>query len=124
MTQGLIKNFKADTAIPRFTVVKQSGDGTVAIATSVNDVPLGVTDSAPDLGERVDVVLTQYAQVLAGTALAAGVPVTVDGSGRAVAAAPAAGVNTWAFGITRQSATNVAGYDVIWVELIKQRLQG
>jgi hypothetical protein len=122
MTQGLIKQFTADTAIPRYTVVKQSGDGTVAIATSVNDVPLGVTDSAPDLGERVDVVINQYAQVLAGAVLAANVPVTVDGSGRAVAAAPAAGVNNWSFGITRQSATSVG--DQIWVELIKQRLQG
>jgi hypothetical protein len=122
MTQGLIKQFKADVAIPRYTVVKQSGDGTVAIATSVNDVPLGVTDSAPDLGERVDVVVTQYAQVLAGAVMAANVAVTVDASGRAVAAAPAAGVNNWAFGITRQSSTAVG--DVIWVELIKQRLQG
>jgi hypothetical protein len=122
MTQGLIKQFTADTAIPRFIVVKQTGDGTVAIATSVNDVPLGVTDSAPDLGERVDVVVTQYAQVLAGAVLAAGLAVTVDASGRAVAAAPAAGVNTWSFGITRQSSTAVG--DVIWVELLKQRLQG
>lgn len=122
MTQGLIKQFVADTAIPRFTVVKQTGDGTVAIATSVNDTPLGVTDSAPDLAERVDVVVKDYGQVLAGAVLAAGVAVTVDAQGRAVAAAPAAGVNNWCFGITRQSSTAIG--DVIWVELIKSRIQG
>jgi len=122
MSQGLIKQYVANTAIARFIVVKQSSGTNVDIATAVTDVPLGVTDSAPDANERVDVVLNNMAQITAGAAIAVNTPVTVDGQGRVVAAAPSAGVNNWVIGVTREAATAVG--DVIWVEIAKHRLQG
>ncbi len=103
---GLIKTYDASGAIAAYTVVKfTTTDFQVAQAAAVGDALCGITTevAAADT-ERVDVIHDGIAYVLAGGTIAAGDPLTVDSSGRAVKAAPATGVNNNCIGRARQSA--------------------
>lgn len=92
----IIRNFIASGAMTHRRLVKWTAtDGVVAQASAATDKIAGVVDypnGAAD-GERVDVVLFGIADVEYGGTVAAGAPVTSDASGKAVAAAPATGVN-------------------------------
>jgi len=94
------RNFKAEAAITAFTLVKHGTvDGNALIAAAVGDKIIGVsTDIAAAINERVDVILEGIADVLYGGTVARGDLLTTDGTGRAVTAAPAAGVNNSVIG--------------------------
>lgn len=90
------RNFKAEAAVPAFTIFKLSAttDGQILPATGPADALIGVsTDVAALIGERCDGILLGPADVLYGAAVTRGQQLTSDANGRAVPAAPAAGVN-------------------------------
>ncbi|MEW6562720.1 MAG: DUF2190 domain-containing protein [Pseudomonadota bacterium] len=119
----LARNFKAEAAIPAFTLVKPGTvDGNVVAAAAVTDSIIGVTTDIPAaLGERADVILAGVADVLYGGAVVRGDWLTCDASGRAVSAAPGAGVNNNVIG--RALVSGVLG-DVGSVSLSTNRIQG
>jgi hypothetical protein len=121
----LIRNFTAGAGgVAQYRIVKLgAGDGEVVAATAVGDTLLGVSvqPGAAAQGQRVDVVLAGVVEVSAGGAIARGDYLTTDASGRAVAAAPSAGVNNGIVGIALASA--VSG-DVIPCLLAQGRIQG
>jgi hypothetical protein len=91
----LIKNFIAETAVAAFRVVKfGSTDEYVVQGAAVADSLIGVCGAiAGDAGERCDITLVGTTDVELGGTVTRGDLLTVDSSGRAVTAAPAAGVN-------------------------------
>ena len=120
---SLLKNMTAGAAINAFTIVKVSAAETVITATANTDLILGVTtDVAPASGERTDVCLEGIAFVTAGAAVPLGTLVTTDASGRAIAAAPGAGVNCRVLGIAIDAAAALG--DVIRVFLSPCSMQG
>jgi hypothetical protein len=97
----LARNFKAEAAVAANTIVKPSAttDGQVLPAAAVSDKLFGITtDIAAATGERCDVILEGVADVLYGGTVARGDLLTSDASGRAVTAAPGAGVNNRVIG--------------------------
>lgn len=103
---GLAKTYDASGPIPAYTIVKFTAtDFQVTQAAAVGDALVGVTTevAAADT-ERVDVYHEGIVYVTAGGTIAPGDPLTTDASGRAVKAAPAAGVNNTCIGRARQSA--------------------
>lgn len=119
----LIKTFAAGGAIAAYRIVRFSAADTVVQAAAVTEALAGVTtDVAPLSGERTDVVMGGIALIEAGGAIALTNFVTSDATGRAVAAAPAAGVNNRIIGIPLEPA--VAAGDIIRVMLSPGSLQG
>lgn len=112
---GLIKTYDASGAIPAYTVVKfTSTDFQVTQAAAVGDPLAGVTtEVAAADQERCDVIHDGIAYVLSGGTIAAGDPLTVNASGQAVKAAPAAGTNNNCFGRARQSAVSGDVFEAI-----------
>jgi hypothetical protein len=108
-TDGLIKNFGAGGAIPARRFVKFGGDDdTVILATAPSDAIIGVSlDLDAVQGDRVDVALDGVAEVTIGGSTTRGDLLTADAQGRAVTAAPAAGVNVRTGGVATSS--NVLG---------------
>ena len=98
--QVLVRNFKAEGAIPAFTIFKMgSADGQILAGAAATDKLMGVTtDIAAAINERCDGMLVGIADVLYGGAVARGDPLTSDALGRAVNAAPAAGSNVRVIG--------------------------
>lgn len=104
--QGLIKNHTADAAVgPYRIVVHGAADGNVAQAAGSAAALIGITDrlGAAVAGDRLDVVRSGIAEVEYGGTVARGDPLTADASGRAVAAAPAAGANAYVIGFAEVS---------------------
>ncbi len=91
----LIKSFNAGGAIAANRLVRHgAADDLVLQAQAATDALVGVTTRiAASVGERVDVVMGGTADVELGGSVALGGPLTADAQGRAVTAAPAAGVN-------------------------------
>lgn len=100
------KTYDAGGAIPAYSIAKfTTTDFSVQQAAAVSDPIAGVTtEVAAASGDRVDVIHSGVAYVLAGGTVAAGDPLTSDSSGRAVKAAPATGVNNQCIGRARQAA--------------------
>lgn len=124
MQPGLTKTFIAGAAITKRRIVKfDVVDGQVITAAAAADGLLGVSDMSADVasGSRVEVRLTNVAEVEAGGTIARGALVTSDATGRAVTAAPAAGVNVRTLGIAM--ASYVVG-DVADIYLSQGSLQG
>lgn len=119
----LVRNFKAEAAVPAFTIVKHgTADGQVLSGAAVADKLFGVsTDIAAAIGERCDVIVYGIADILYGGAVARGDLLTSDASGRAVTAAPAAGVNNRIIGVAVVS--GVAG-DVGQAAISQSMMQG
>ena len=109
----LAVNYVADAAIPINRLVKfGTGDRNVALAVAATDFIIGpVNETAIAIGERVDVVRVGIAWVEAGAAIPRGSPITADAVGRAVVAAPLAGINNRIIGFADETAT--AAGDVI-----------
>lgn len=109
----LAVNYVADAAIPINRLVKfGTGDRNVALATAATDAIIGpVNETAIALGERADVVRVGIAWVECGAAVPRGSPITADAVGRAVVAAPLAGINNRIIGFADETAT--AAGDVI-----------
>jgi hypothetical protein len=102
MQPGLTKTFIAGAAITKRRIVKfDTVDGQVIMAAAAADSLVGVSDMSADAtsGSRVEVRLTNVAEVEVGGTIARGALVTSDATGRAIAAAPAAGVNVRTLGI-------------------------
>jgi len=123
-------NYIADAAINVNRIVKfGTGDRNVTTATASTDALIGVVNElvqpgnqAVAAGERVDVVRFGIAWVEAGAAITRGAPLTSDGVGRAIAAAPAAGVNARIVGFADESAS--AAGDVIRFAIEPGVMQG
>lgn len=94
-SKGLTKGFIAGAAITKRRIVKiGAADGQVIQAAAATDVLFGVADVLDRAsGETVDVILDGIAEVELGGTVTRGALVTADSVGRAVAAAPGAGVN-------------------------------
>ena len=119
----LIKNMTAGGAISAYRIVRLSAADTVVQASAVTQALIGaIMDVAPANGERVDVVLSGVTLIEAGAAVALTDLLTTDSSGRAVAAAPAAGTNNRIIGIPLETAT--AAGDLIRVRLGPGSFQG
>lgn len=101
----LIKNFKAEAAIAAYRIVKHgAADDQVLQGAAVGDALFGVsTDIAAAINERCDVIMDGQADVEYGGTITRGALLTSDASGRAVAAAPAAGVNNRIIGVAMVS---------------------
>lgn len=120
---SLIKSLTAGAAIAPFRIVKFSAAETVIQAAAVADFLVGVSNEVGAAsGERQDVVLTGVAYVEASAAVALGAVLTTDASGRAVAAAPAAGTNNRIIGIAMDAAA--ATGDIFRVLLQQGTTQG
>lgn len=118
-----IKNFVAGAAIAAYRIVKfDSDDNTVIQSAAATDAVLGVATSLPAAsGERVDVILNGIAEVEYGGNVTRGALLTADSDGKAVAAAPSAGVNNRIIGIAYKS--GVSG-DIGSVLLTQGIMQG
>lgn len=90
---GLVKNFTAETAIAKRRIVSfGASEGQVIQSTSDAGV-LGVSGiRGAEAGARVDVYLSDIQDVDYGALVTAGNYVTADANGKAIPAAPAAGV--------------------------------
>lgn len=124
MQPGLTKTYVAGAAITRRRIIKfDVVDGQVVMGAAANDSLIGVSDMSADVtsGSRAEVRLTGVAEVEAGGTIARGAPVTSDATGRAVAAAPAAGINNRIIGFAM--AAYVIG-DVADVFLSQGSIQG
>ena len=119
----LAKNAKAEAAVAAYTIVKfGTADGQVLAAAAATDKLVGVTTDIPAaINERCDYITNGRAEVLYGGAVTRGDMVTADASGRAVTAAPVAGVNNRIIGIAAVS--GVLG-DVGAVDIFPSTLQG
>ena len=124
MHPGLTKTYTAGAAIARRRIVKfDVVDSQVLQGAAATDFIFGVSDMSADCaaGDRVDVRLTGVVEIDVGGAITRGAPVTSDANGKAVAAAPAAGVNARIIGFA--NATYAAG-DVGDVFLAQGLMQG
>lgn len=106
MNAGLTKNYNAGGAIAKRRIVKFGADDkTMLQAAAATDLLIGVaTEVDVVTGEPVDVILEGIALCQAGGAVTRGNEVTSDANGKAVAAAPGAGVNNRIIGIALASA--------------------
>lgn len=121
---GLIKSMVAEAAILPFRVVKfGAADGQVLTSAAASDAHVGVVELGQDTaGARVDVVMDDSAEVTAGAAITRGALLTVDASGRVIAATATAGTNIRTIGLALASAS--AAGDVIPVLLVPGSFQG
>lgn len=123
MNPGLTKTFTAETAVAAYRIVKHgSGDTSVVQAAAVSDSLLGVTGQlAGEAGKRVEAVMSDTCEVEFGGTVTRGDWLTSDANGKAVTAAPAAGVNNNVIG--RAMCSGVLG-DIGSVMLMGTRIQG
>lgn len=122
MNSLLEKKFAAGAAIGANLIVKfGADDDTVIVAAAATDSLLGVVHLGPASGEPVDVMTHGIADVIAGGAITRGALVTSDAAGKAVAAAPGAGVNNRVLGVAMRSAV---ANDIIPVLLQPGSIQG
>jgi hypothetical protein len=105
MNQGLIRAFDAAAAITGNRAVKFStSDTTVVQAAAATDAIIGVADSlGASSGGRCDVVMSGTSEIEYGGTITRGDLLTADANGKAVTAAPAAGVNNRIIGIAMRS---------------------
>lgn len=118
-----IKSFVAGGTITKHRIVKfGSDDDTVVQAAAATDAILGVSTSLDAASaERVDVILNGIAEVEYGGNVTRGDYLTADSNGKAVAAAPAQGVNNRVLGIAYRS--GVSG-DIGAVLITQSVMQG
>jgi hypothetical protein len=120
----LVLSCLAEAAISARRIVKPgAADGGVVQAAAATDLSFGVTTGvgAEAAGDRVDVVVAGKVDVVFGGTITRGQKVTSDASGKAVAAAPASGVNNQVIGIALTS--GVAG-DIAPILLAPSVMQG
>jgi hypothetical protein len=119
----LIKSFTADGAVTKRRIVKPGGaDFKVSQATAVTEALVGVAAEldAADTA-RIDVVLAGTVEVEYGGNVTRGDWLTTDANGKAVAAAPGAGVNNNVIG--RALVSGVSG-DIGSMLIAPGRIQG
>lgn len=101
----LRKNFIAGASVSAYRIVKfGADDNSVIQGAAVGDALLGVCDElGADSGKRIDVTLSGVAEVQYGGTVTRGDLLTSDANGKAVTAAPAAGVNNRVIGVAMVS---------------------
>lgn len=102
----LITAHTADGAIGPYRIaVHGAADGNVAQAANSTTPLMGIVGRvAPAVaGDRADVTRSGIEEVEYGGTVTRGDPLTADASGRAVTAAPAAGVNAYIVGFAEES---------------------
>ncbi|MFO0467626.1 MAG: capsid cement protein [bacterium] len=121
--EGLQKTLIAGAAVTKNRVLKFGADDLSAIhAAASTDLLMGVSDNlGASSGEPFDVIIDGIALVEYGGNVTRGDMLTSDSVGRAVAAAPAAGVNARVIGVSMIS--GVLG-DIGSVRLAPGRIQG
>ena len=120
----LKKNFLAEAAVVKHRIVKFGADDDhVLQGAAVGDFIFGVSDlvAAAAAEERMDVIVAGIADIEFGGTIVRGGRVTTDATGRAVAAAPAVGVNNRIIGFAWVS--GVIG-DIAPVLLAPGEIQG
>ncbi len=119
----LTKSYTAGAAVTKRRLVKfGSADATVVQAAAATDLIIGASgELSAASGARIEVVVAGIADVEAGGSITRGAKVTADSDGKAVAAAPAQGVNNQVGGIAMVSASSG---DIIPVLLIPHQIQG
>ncbi len=102
------RNYTASADIPKHRIVKfGAADGTVVLAAAATDASIGVSSELGVLsGEPCDVERFGLVEVEFGGTVTRGDPLTSDASGKAVAAAPAAGTRVRVIGYAEQSAVS------------------
>lgn len=97
----LTKAYSPGAAVLPYRICKFSADGTVVQAAAATDKSIGVSTAltAASTDTRVDVYRTGIAEVTYGGTVAVGDLLTSDADGKAVVAAPSAGVNNRIIGI-------------------------
>ena len=123
-TSGIEKSVKCTAAIATAYLIAKFGadDDTLSQATASTEELVGVlqhTTSAA--GDEVRVMLDGISRVVLGGTVTRGNYLTSDANGKAVAAAPGAGVNAYMIGVAM--ASGVAG-DIIPAHLSPGRIQG
>lgn len=123
MNPILTKAFTAGATINPYRIVKfDSADATVIQASAATDAVLGVANVlGAQSGDRVDVCLIGIADCEFGGAVIRGAFLTSDANGKAVAAAPGAGVNARIVGVALVS--GVSG-DIGTVLINPNQVQG
>ncbi len=123
-TSGLEKSVKCTAALVTAYLIAKFGadDDTLSQATASTEEHVGVfqhTTSAA--GDEVRVMLDGISRVVLGGTVTRGNYLTSDANGKAVTAAPGAGVNAYVIG--QALASGVVG-DIIPVHIEKTRIQG
>lgn len=104
--EGLVKTYTASAAIVKHRIVTHgSGDRVATQAAASTGLLIGVSDSigAAAAGDPVDIIRSGIANVEYGGTVTRGQKLTADASGRAITAAPAAGVNAQIIGVAEVS---------------------
>lgn len=108
LSATLTKNYYAGAAIPKRRIVKfGAADNQVLLGagSAATEFLIGVsTEIDVVTGEPVDIIREGFADVEYGGTVTRGQPLTSDGTGRAIAAAPGAGVNFRIIGFAEVSA--------------------
>ncbi len=123
-TSGIEKSVKCTAAILTAFLIAKFGadDDTLSQATASTEILIGVFQhTTVNAGDEVRVMLDGISRVVIGGAVARGDYLTSDANGKAVTAAPGAGVNANVIG--RAMASGVAN-DIIPVHLSPGRIQG
>lgn len=124
MKPTLTENFTAGAVIAGWRICKAgAADGAAIQAAASTDAMFGVSDSlgAAASADRVEIHTAGVVGVEYGGTVTRDALLTSDADGKAVAAAPAAGVNAYIIGIARVS--GVAG-DIGLVQIAPGRIQG
>ncbi len=115
LNRGLVKQFRAGATIAPYRIVMFSAEDTVIQATAPTDMSIGIAsnvgyDSTVTAISNnrypqalIDIQLDGGALVTFGGTITRGQLLTSDSTGRAVAAAPGAGVNNRIIGIAMDS---------------------
>lgn len=122
-TPDLIKNYVAEAAISPYRIVKfGTADGKALQGAAVTDALMGVSDSlGGSINGRIDVIKSGIAFIEAGGTITRGDWLTSDANGKALSAAPGAGVNNNVIGRAEVSA--VLG-DIFDAMIAPGRIQG
>lgn len=119
---GLIKSLYAGAAIAARRIVKFGADDLHVIqAAAAADSSIGVTDLGAETGDACSFATDGIAIVEYGGNVTRGALLTADSSGRAIAAAPAAGANARVIGVAMVS--GVSG-DLGSVKIAPSSMQG
>jgi hypothetical protein len=123
VTPILTKSYKAEAAVAGRRIVKfGTADNQVIQAAAVADLSVGIAERVgAAINEQCDVIVAGIAECQAGGAITRGDFLTSDATGKALASAPAAGVNNRVVGIALASGVLD---DFIPVLLAQGRIQG
>lgn len=116
-----IKGYAAGAAVAGKRFAKFSAADTIVQAAASTDLIVGITDLGGGAGDMIDVTVLGPAKIVCGGAVTRGQKLTADADGKAVPAAPAAGVNAQTGAIAQSS--GVAG-DIIDVIVLPGAVQG